>query len=93
MGTFLRRMEDSKQQQQQQLINPFRKSSVAVLSPSKNYSFKELLDVDNDDDAAEIAAAAEAAKSVGRQTSGKKMEFLTFRDAVEGVKSKYGNGR
>ncbi len=96
MGSFLRRVEDNQrqqqQQQQQQLVDSFRKASVAAASPSKNFSFKELLCIDDNSDDVAVEAAADAAKGGDKRAREKKFEFLTFRDAVDGVRLKYGHG-
>ena len=83
-------LQQQQQKQQQQQQNPFRKSSQANIVPFKNYSLKELLgEVDDDEPVAVERASAHERKAVPNKT---KLDFSNFRDAVDGVRSKYGKG-
>ena len=93
LGSFCKRVDEHKQQQQQQQHILFRKSSLPTLAPIKNYSFKELFDEEDEEETPAVVAAAAASKLKSRaKQSIKFKEFLTFGEAVAGVKSRYGDG-
>ncbi len=96
VGSFRKLVEE--RQQQQKLENDLPTMSTASSTPIKNYTLKELLGEDDDDGsrcnsiAVAAAAAERAAKNVQSVAKSTRVDFLTCRDAIVGVKAKYGNG-
>ena len=98
LGSFRKLVEDhQQQQQQQQLDNAPQTAPRASTTPLKNYTLKELLGEEDDggggnDVAAAAAAAEKAEKKLKAAVTQGKVCFLTFGEAVGGVKARYSSG-